>query len=84
MEKQVKTKLSVAMLDNSVNSAVVNIGKTGAYVEVFINGTDLCICLINDEGDIVRSFSEVLVNLKNKTSGWTAPKFEGETANEVM
>jgi hypothetical protein len=74
-----KTKLSVAMLDNSVNSAVVNIGKTGAYVEVFINGTDLCICLINDEGDIVRSFSEVLVNLKNKTGGWTAPKFEGET-----
>jgi hypothetical protein len=60
------TKLSVALLDNAIKSAVVNIGKTGAYIEVWVNGTDISICLINDEGDIVRSIDAPLTTLKGE------------------
>jgi hypothetical protein len=60
------TKLSVALLDNAVSSAVVNIGKTGAYIEVWVDGTDISICLINDVGDIVRSIDEPLTTLKGE------------------
>jgi hypothetical protein len=45
----------------------VNIGKTGAYIEVWIDGKDISICLINDAGDIVRSIDEPLTTLKGET-----------------
>jgi hypothetical protein len=61
------TKLSVALLDNITKSAVVNIGKTGAYIEVWIDGKDISICLINDAGDIVRSIDEPITTLKGET-----------------
>jgi len=61
------TKLSVALLDNAVKSAVVNIGKTGAYIEVWIDGKDISICLINDAGDIVRSIDEPITTLKGES-----------------
>ena len=60
------TNLSVALLDNAVKSAVVNIGKSGAYIEVWVDRNAVCICVINDEGDIVRSLEELLVNLKGE------------------
>jgi len=64
--KESNMKLTVDTLDNSVKSAVVNIGKTGAYIEVWVDHNAVCVCVINDEGDIVRSFEELLVNLKGE------------------
>lgn len=62
------TNLSVTLLDNAAKSAVVNIGKSGAYIEVWVDRNAVCICVINDEGDIVRSLEELLVNLKGETT----------------
>ena len=52
-----KLKLSVEMLDNFCQSAVVNIGKNSGYVEVFIDeGGDLTVIVYDKTGEIVHSY----------------------------
>jgi len=58
-----KTKLSVELLDNSVQSAVVNIGETGAYVEVWVDLLYVSICVMNTNGDIIRSIDVPVAQL---------------------
>ena len=67
-------KLSVEMLDNDVNSAIINIGKNNGYIEAYIDNKDLVLNIYDKEGEIIYGRFVTLVDLKGK--GWTAPKFE--------
>ena len=67
-------KLSVALLDNDVKSAVINIGKNNGYVEAYIDSQGaLTVIVYDDEGDIVHSYDTPWIK---KKGGYTAPKFE--------
>lgn len=69
-------KLSVEMLDNDVNSAIINIGKNNGYIEAYIDNKDLVLNIYDKEGEIIYGRFVTLVDLKGK--GWTAPKFEAK------
>jgi hypothetical protein len=76
-------KLSVEMLDNDVNSAIINIGKNNGYIEAYIDNEDLVLNIYDKEGEIVYGRIVTLVDLKGQ--GWTAPKFEsGEEDGELI
>jgi hypothetical protein len=76
-------KLSVEMLDNDVNSAIINIGKNNGYIEAYIDNKDLVLNIYDKEGEIIYGRFVTLVDLKGK--GWTAPKFEsGEEDGELI
>lgn len=76
-------KLSVEMLDNDVNSAIINIGKNNGYIEAYIDNKDLVLNIYDKEGEIIYGRFVTLVDLKGK--GWTAPKFEsGEEDDELI
>jgi len=66
-----KTKLSVELLDNSTKSAVVNIGKTGAYVEVWVDLLCVSICVMDNNGDIIRSLDVPVAQLGKAKEGET-------------
>jgi hypothetical protein len=68
-------KLSVEMLDNSVKSAVVNVGANNGYVEVFIAGGVVHLNVFNKDGDVVHGYAITTKELRAK-GGWTTPKFE--------
>ena len=70
-----KNKLSVALLDNSTKSAVVNIGKTGAYIEVWVDKVYVSICVMDNDGDIIRSLDVPLAQLG---------KLKKENVNEIL
>jgi hypothetical protein len=69
-------KLSVEMLDNDVNSAIINIGKNNGYIEAYIDNKDLVLNIYDKEGEIVYGRIVTLVDLKGQN--WTAPKFEAK------
>jgi len=76
-------KLSVEMLDNDVNSAIINIGENNGYIEAYIDNEDLVLNIYDKEGEIIYGRFVTLVDLKGK--GWTAPKFEsGEEDGELI
>ena len=56
-------KLSVEMLDNDVNSAIINIGKNNGYIEAYIDNKDLVLNIYDKEGEIVRLCTGVLLRL---------------------
>lgn len=65
-------KLSVDLLDNDVQSAVINIGENNGYVEAYIDSQgDLTVIVYDAEGDIVHSYDTPWVK-----KGYTAQKFE--------
>jgi len=65
-------KLSVDLLDNDVQSAVINIGENNGYIEAYIDSRgDLTVIVYNPDGDIVHSYDTPWVK-----NGYTAPKFE--------
>ena len=68
-------KLSVEMLDNEVESAVINIGTNSGYVEAFIAEGVLHLNVFNKEGDVVHTYAITTKDLRAK-GGWTAPEFE--------
>lgn len=73
-------KLSVALLDNDVQSAVINIGKNNGFVEAYLDFQgDLTVIIYNAEGDIVHSYDTPWVR---KKAVYTAQKFE-PTYDEV-
>ena len=49
-------KLTVETLDNSTNSAVINIGKNNGYIEAYIDETHfnpkLCIYIYDSKGNV--------------------------------
>ena len=49
-------KLSVDLLDNSVKSAVVDIGKNNGYVEVFVSKGIVHLNVFNRDGDVVHEW----------------------------
>ena len=68
-------KLSVDLLDNEVNSAVINVGANNGYVEAYIAEDILHLNVFNKEGDVVHNYAITTKDLRAK-GGWTAPKFE--------
>jgi hypothetical protein len=65
-------KLSVDLLDNDVQSAVINIGENNGYIEAYIDTRgDLTVIVYDSEGDIVHSYDTPWAK-----EGYTAPKFE--------
>ena len=72
-------KLSVDLLDNFTNSAVINIGKNNGYVEAFIDSAmenaTLKLFVYNKAGDVVHEYFVPVKNLR-ALAGWTAPTFE--------
>ena len=51
-------KLTATVLDNDVQSAVVNIGKNNGYVEVYMDHGSLVVLMYDKEGNIIRSMEE--------------------------
>lgn len=72
-----KVKLSVAMLDNHVESAVINVGKNSGYVEAFIDDGKLMLCVVDKEGEVILERAVPISTLEAR-GGWTAPKFESQ------
>ena len=70
-------KLTVDTLDNSVKSAVINIGKNNGYVEAFINVDEVCINVYGKHGDIV---SQQFIPL----AGILAERLAGQAATPVV
>ena len=68
-------KLSVDLLDNEVNSAVINVGANNGYVEAFIAEDILHLNVFNKAGDVVHSYGILIKDLRAK-GVWTTPKFE--------
>jgi hypothetical protein len=64
-----KSKLSVELLDNSVQSAVVNIGETGAYIEVWVDLLYVSICVMDTYGNIIRSIDVPVAQLGKSKEG---------------
>jgi hypothetical protein len=60
--------LTVDTLDNSVKSAVINIGKNNGYVEAFINVDEVCINVYGKHGDIVSQQFIPLATLRDKNA----------------
>ena len=74
-------KLSVDLLDNFTNSAVINIGKNNGYVEAFIDSTmenaTLSLFVYNKAGDVVHEYYVPLKTLRAKNGcGYTTPTFQ--------
>jgi len=68
-------KLTVDTLDNSVKSAVIDIGANNGYVEVFIAEGVVHLNVFNKEGDVVHEYAITTKQLRSK-GGYTTPKFE--------
>jgi len=68
-------KLSVDLLDNSVKSAVVDIGKNNGYVEVFVSKGIIHLNVFNRDGDVVHEWVAAAERLRF-SSEYTTPKFE--------
>ncbi len=68
-------KLSVNLLDNSVKSAVVDIGKNNGYVEVFVSKGIVHLNVFNTDGDIVHEWVTPTERLRFSNE-YTTPKFE--------
>lgn len=76
-------KLSVEMLDNDVNSAIINIGENNGYIEAYIDNEDLVLSIYDKDGEIVYERFVTLVDLNGKD--WTAPEFEpAEEEDELI
>jgi uncharacterized protein YheU (UPF0270 family) len=60
-------KLTVDTLDNSVKSAVINIGANNGYVEAFISGGILHVTVYNKEGEAVHNYGITTKQLKGET-----------------
>ena len=58
-------KLTVSTLDNSVKSAVIDIGKNNGYIEAFIDEGRICINVVSRHGDIVSEESYSLAMLRS-------------------
>jgi uncharacterized protein YheU (UPF0270 family) len=76
-------KLTVNTLDNSVKSAVVDIGVNNGYVEVFIDKGIVHLNVFNRQGDVVHEWAETTKYLRtpydpdvDSHGGYTTPKFE--------
>lgn len=69
-----KMKLTVDTLDNSVKSAVINVGKDSGYVEAYIEGGELKLYVIDKEGEVILERFIPIKTLQAK-GGWTAPNF---------
>jgi len=46
-------KLTVNMLSNSTESAVINVGEDNGYVEAYIDGRELILNIYNESGDLL-------------------------------
>ena len=57
--------LTVSTLDNSVKSAVIDIGKNNGYIEAFIDEGRICINVVSRHGDIVSEESYSLAMLRS-------------------
>ena len=68
-------KLSVELLDNEVNSAVINVGANNGYVEAYIAEDILHLNVFNKAGDVVHTYGILIKDLRAK-GVWTTPKFE--------
>jgi hypothetical protein len=68
-------KLSVNLLDNSVKSAVIDIGKNNGYVEVFVSNGIVHLNVFNRDGDVVHEWTATAERLR-LSSEYTTPKFE--------
>lgn len=62
-----KMKLTVDTLDNSVKSAVINIGANNGYVEAFIADGVLHLYVWNKAGQIVHKYFPTIKELKGET-----------------
>ena len=69
-----KMKLTVDTLDNSVKSAVINVGKDSGYVEAYIEDGELKLYVIDKEGEVILERFIPIKTLQAK-GGWTAPNF---------
>ena len=45
--------LTVNLLSNSTESAVINVGEDNGYVEAYIDGKDLILNIYNESGDLI-------------------------------
>lgn len=57
-------KLTTNTLDNSVNSAVIDIGVNNGYVEVFISKGVVHLNVFNRQGDVVHEWTETTKGLR--------------------
>jgi uncharacterized protein YheU (UPF0270 family) len=46
-------KLTVDVLNNSTESAVINVGEDNGYVEAYIDGKELILNIYNQSGDLL-------------------------------
>ena len=46
-------KLTVNMLDNLTESAVINVGEDNGYLEAYVDGAELVLNVYNQSGDLL-------------------------------
>jgi uncharacterized protein YheU (UPF0270 family) len=59
-------KLTVDILDNQAESAVIDIGRDNGYVEVFIDKGIVHLNVFNRRGDVVHEWDETTKALRGK------------------
>ena len=57
-------KLTVDILDNQAESAVIDIGRDNGYVEVFIDKGIVHLNVVNKQGDVVHEWDATTKSLK--------------------
>ena len=59
-------KLTLDILDNQAESAVIDIGRDNGYVEVFIDKGIVHLNVVNKQGDVVHQWFETTKNLRKE------------------
>ena len=61
-----KMKLSVELIDNHVQSAVINIGVNSGYIEAYLGETDLALYVFAKDGEVILERYIPIKDLQNK------------------
>jgi len=59
-------KLTVDLLDNQAESAVIDIGRDNGYVEVFVDKGIVHLNVVNKQGDVVHEWAQTAKALRGE------------------